>query len=91
VRRMGAFNLSLLGKWCWRVLVENDGLWYRVLRARYGEEWERLKEGGSQDSTWWRSMCSIREGLGKGVGRWFDNNIRRVVGDGNDTLSWQDI
>ena len=51
----------------------------------------RLKEGGSQDSTWWRSMCSIREGLGKGVGRWFDNNIRRVVGDGNDTLSWQDI
>jgi len=71
--------------------VEKEGLWYRVLRARYGEEWGRLKEGGSQDSPWWRSICRIREGLGEGVGRWFDNNVRRVVGDGNVTLFWQDI
>jgi len=38
VRRVGAFNLSLLGKWCWRMLVEKEGLWYRVLKARYGED-----------------------------------------------------
>jgi len=38
VRRVGAFNLSLLGKWRWRLLVYNEGLWYRVLKARYGEE-----------------------------------------------------
>lgn len=35
---VGAFNLSLLGKWCWRLLVDKEGLWHRVLKARYGEE-----------------------------------------------------
>lgn len=35
---MGAFNVSLLGKWCWRLLVDKEGLRYRVLKARYGEE-----------------------------------------------------
>jgi len=37
IRKMGAFNLSLLGKWCWRMLVDKEGLWYKVLKARYGE------------------------------------------------------
>ena len=37
MRSLGIFNLSLLGKWCWRMVVDNDGLWYRVLKARYGE------------------------------------------------------
>jgi len=26
----------LVGKWCWRLLVERDGLWRKVLVARYG-------------------------------------------------------
>jgi len=38
VRRLREFNLSLLGKWCWRMLVYKDGLWYSVLKARYGEQ-----------------------------------------------------
>ena len=38
MKRVGDFNFSLLGKWCWRMLVDKDGLWYRVLKARYGEE-----------------------------------------------------
>lgn len=44
VRRLGAFNFSLLGKWCRRMVVDKEGLWYRVLKARYGEEgaWEAL-------------------------------------------------
>jgi len=43
---MGTFNVSLLGKWCWRMLTEREGLWYRVLKARYGEEGGRIREGG---------------------------------------------
>jgi len=37
VRRIREFNLTLLGKWCWRMQVENRSLWYRVLEGRYGE------------------------------------------------------
>ncbi|AES59183.1 hypothetical protein MTR_1g015430 [Medicago truncatula] len=33
-------------KWCWRMLVDKEGLWYRVLKARYGEVGGRLKKGG---------------------------------------------
>ncbi|MCI76601.1 receptor-like kinase [Trifolium medium] len=35
---MKEFNTALLGKWCWRMLVDKTGLLYRVLVARYGEE-----------------------------------------------------
>ena len=37
VMRVGAFNLSLLGKWCWRMMVDKEELWYRVLKAQYNE------------------------------------------------------
>ena len=85
IRRLWEFNLSLLGKWCWRMMVDKVGLWYRVLKARYGG---RLKEGGSNSSRWWRTICKVREGDGLAVGRWFDDNIRRVVGNGRNTFFW---
>jgi hypothetical protein len=90
VRRMGAFNISLLGKWCWRMLTDREGLWYRVLKARYGEEGGRIKEGGRLSSAWWKMVCQIREGIGVGVGNWFESNVSKVVGDGRNTLFWYD-
>ena len=89
-RRVGAFNLALLGKWCWRMLVDKEGLWYRVLKSRYGEVGRRLKEGGRCGSSWWRTLYHIRSGVGEGVGRWFEENTRRVVGDAHNTLFWFD-
>ena len=91
VRRVGAFNFALLGKWCWRMLVDKEGLWYKVLKACYGEEGGRLKEGGSHGSTWWGSLCTIREGIGEGIGNWFENKVRKVLGNGRGTLFWHDI
>lgn len=43
---MKEFNIALLGKWCWMMLVDKEGLWYRVLVARYGDVGGRLEEGG---------------------------------------------
>jgi hypothetical protein len=43
---MREFNSALLGKWCWRMLVDNLGLWYRVLVSRYGELLGRCRQVG---------------------------------------------
>jgi len=52
--------------------VDKDGLWYRVLKARYGEEGGRLKEGGRDSSMWWRMLSKIRGGVSLGVGSSFE-------------------
>jgi len=70
--------------------VDKEGLWYRVLKARYGEEGGRLGEGDRYSFVWWKTLSKVREGVGEGVGNWFEENIRRVVGDERDTLFWYD-
>ncbi|GAU44688.1 hypothetical protein TSUD_183460 [Trifolium subterraneum] len=69
-------------KWCWRMLVERDSLWFRVLVARYGLERGRLCAGGGRGSTWWRELVRIRDGGGELGGGWIRENIMRKVGDG---------
>lgn len=51
MRRMIEYNIALLGKWGWRMLVDRDGLWYRVLVTCYGQEGGILREGGWQASS----------------------------------------
>lgn len=53
--------------------------------------WGPVGRGGSHSSPWCRMLCRVREGVGEGVGRWFDNNIQRVLGDGRNTLFWHDM
>ncbi|KEH20213.1 hypothetical protein MTR_8g069860 [Medicago truncatula] len=36
VKRLREFNISLLGKWVWRVLEERESLWNVVLQVKYG-------------------------------------------------------
>jgi len=70
--------------------MEKEGLWYLVLKARYGEVGGRIREGGRHDSVWWKTVCRVREWVGDGVGNWFEENTRKVVGDGRDTFFWYD-
>jgi hypothetical protein len=86
MRQLREFNLALLGKWCWRILVDRGGLWFRVLVARYGVERGRLKVGGRSESSWWREIARIRDGVG-GVERgWFWEGVTRKAVDGLDTF-----
>ncbi|GAU44755.1 hypothetical protein TSUD_246480 [Trifolium subterraneum] len=89
VRQLKEFNLALLGKWCWRLLVDREGLWFRVLAARYGVEGGRLRDGGRRGSSWLKDIMRIREGGGPG-GRWFEEHVSKRVGDGLDTFFWTD-
>ena len=85
VRRIREFNIALLGKWCWRLLVDRDSLWYRVLSAQYGVEDGCICQGGRDGSLWWRDIWLLREDV------WFNSHVSRSVGDGNNTLFWTDV
>ena len=89
VRKLREFNTALLEKWCWRLLIDREGLWRRVLVARYGAEDGRLEDGGRSCSTWWREIVRIQDGV-RGGERWFSDCVRRRVGDGTKTLFWRD-
>ncbi|MCI90673.1 alpha-1 6-xylosyltransferase, partial [Trifolium medium] len=47
------------------MLVDREGLWFRVLAARYGVEGGRLREGDQRGSSWWREIARIRGGDGE--------------------------
>ncbi|GAU31199.1 hypothetical protein TSUD_210560 [Trifolium subterraneum] len=78
------------GKWCWRMLVDKEGMWFRVLVARYGMKRGRLRDGGRRGSSRWREIAGIREGAGESGGGWFGELVSRRVGDGSDTFFWTD-
>ncbi|GAU48891.1 hypothetical protein TSUD_98820 [Trifolium subterraneum] len=77
------------GKWCWRMLVDIEGLWFRVLVARYGVERGRLRDGGRRGFAWWREIERIREG-GELGGTWFGEHVSKKAGDVSDTFFWTD-
>ena len=90
VRQVQEFNSALLGKWCWRLLVDREGFWYRVLAVRYGEEAGRLEVGGRRGSLWWKELVKIRDGVGEVEGGWFAARVSKRVGDGSSTFFWHD-
>ncbi|GAU38071.1 hypothetical protein TSUD_318650 [Trifolium subterraneum] len=86
VRQLREFNTALLGKWCWRMLVDREGLWFRVLAARYGVERGRVREGGRRGSSWWREIVRIRDTGGGLGGGWFGENISKKLREFNTAL-----
>ncbi|CAJ2679782.1 unnamed protein product [Trifolium pratense] len=72
------------------MLVDREGLWFRVVAGRYGVERGRLCEGGARGSTWWRELARIRDGGGEAGSGWFRECVSRQVGDGSDTFFWTD-
>jgi len=80
VRQLREFNGALLGKWCWRMLVDRGGFWYRVMVVRYGKEAWRLEVGGRSGSYWWREIAKIKDGICDANGGWFAVRVSKGVG-----------
>lgn len=91
LRELNLFNLSLLGKWSWRLLVEKEALWSKVPMARYGALQDcRLQSGNhlAIAPTWWRDLNKSRY-FGD-FEDWFKDGLRKLVGDGCETSFWRD-
>jgi len=52
--------------------------------VKYGEEGQCSKEIGRDGFVWWKELVWICNGIGFGEGSWFEENLRKVVGDGVD-------
>uniref|UniRef100_A0A2N9ELG4 Reverse transcriptase zinc-binding domain-containing protein n=1 Tax=Fagus sylvatica TaxID=28930 RepID=A0A2N9ELG4_FAGSY len=69
-RNLHMFNTALLAKQCWRLLTNQQSLFFRVFKAKYFPSCSFLDaQLGSAPSFIWRSFLSGRELLLKGI-RW---------------------
>ncbi|KAK2435218.1 hypothetical protein QL285_020294 [Trifolium repens] len=89
VKDLKSFNLSLLAKWRWRLLLEDKPQWKLVLEAKYGGVGRPSLSIGRMDkaSLWWRDLVGL--GVVRGVTEdWLNNVFVQNIGDGRDTLFW---
>ncbi|KAK2422417.1 hypothetical protein QL285_032952 [Trifolium repens] len=91
VKDLLLFNLSLLAKWRWRLLVEDGSLWKKVLEAKYGGVGRQplSMNRNYKFSSWWRDLVGL--GVLPGVeGDWTQDVFVRKVGIGGSTRFWLD-
>ena len=63
-----AFNLSMLGKQCQRLLVKEQSLFYKVFKAKYFRYGSFLSAGVGNNPSWaWRSLLESRKVIEKGT------------------------
>ncbi|MCI16424.1 ribonuclease H protein, partial [Trifolium medium] len=91
VRDLKWFNMSLLAKWRWRLLGEDDLLWKKVLDARYGDVARPILTigRGNNFSLWWKDLVGL--GVERGlVGDWTHDVFIKKLGNGGSTRFWLD-
>lgn len=82
-RDMRNFNLALLGKQGWRLMVNPDSLCARVLKGRYYHDSDFLNSKRRKHASHnWRAILAGRDVLSRGI-------IRRI-GNGVSTNIWND-
>jgi hypothetical protein len=91
IKDLRLMNSSLLAKWRWKLLNEDNELWKRVILAKYGDNVLGSVSLVAEDyrtvgSVWWRDICRVDSGLG-----WFSQAATKKVGNGNSTKFWEDV
>lgn len=86
VRNMEIFNVSLLGKWKWWLLVDKNSVWSEFMKYLYGETGV-LKQ--RQHSVWWKDINRLDFSLRHAEG-WFQQSVSCKLGNGKELLFWLD-
>lgn len=81
-RKLKDFNLAMLSKQSWRLMVDCNPLVSQFMKARYYPNSDFLNASlGSNPSYLWRSLLATREMMKRG--------IRRRIGNGLTTTIWK--
>lgn len=89
MKDLRGFNYALFRKWKWRLLVEKDCLWWKVLVSLY---WESNKEmiGDGKTGSWrWTSIRRLGDGCRGMKKGWFLEFLKCQVGNGKGTSFWR--
>nr|KYP61726.1 Putative ribonuclease H protein At1g65750 family [Cajanus cajan] len=84
-----AFNLAILEKWRWHLLVEKGRFWHKVVTSIYGEGCFQGVGDKVQSSKWWVDLWTI-DFAPYASFDWFSSRCTKVVGDGQNTFFWKD-
>lgn len=90
VKDLLIFNKALLSKWLWRFLTDDNSLWIKVIKSRFGElQWsrggERKLSGNRARTGWWKMIVA---GVTGRDGQWFWDGMEEVLGDGSRANFW---
>jgi hypothetical protein len=91
VKDVRLMNVSLLAKWRWRILLNEQSLWREVIAERYGVElvnrpdWEGINFP-SNSSNWWKDLRDIDSV--ENITNWFSGGLVRRIGNGETTKFW---
>jgi len=81
--------MTKIEKWRWRLGMEKEGLWKKILESKYGSSRTlNNSENGKKESRWWRDLRRIRSEAKQG--KWFQNNIEWIIGNVNKIYFWHD-
>jgi hypothetical protein len=63
-RHLRIMNISLMTKWRWQLLSENEPCWKGIIQAKYGRgrdlgEWVFRETPKSSDSLWWKDLLKV--------------------------------
>ncbi|GKV11938.1 hypothetical protein SLEP1_g23150 [Rubroshorea leprosula] len=87
VKDLKKFNLALVGKWWGRLATEEEGLWKRVIRGKYGGgggHWQNwVRNGNEGGSLWWSDVQRINNAKRDNVG-WLAKGFRLKMGEGKE-------
>ncbi|GAU49405.1 hypothetical protein TSUD_92510 [Trifolium subterraneum] len=56
VRQLREFNTTLLGKWCWRMLVDKGGMWEGAVGGEWFVESIERRVGNDADTSFWSDL-----------------------------------
>ena len=85
-------NAALLFRWWWRFSEENNPQWKKVVCSYNNLQFDRpiSEQQNPKGVGPWRGICNVWK-LNNEIQQVCSNGIRIQVGNGEDTLMWEDL
>ncbi|GKC12731.1 RNA-directed DNA polymerase, eukaryota [Tanacetum coccineum] len=90
VSSLYALNKALMFKWVWRFTTQKNSLWARVVIAIHGEDGKIGTCSKSGHKSIWRDIVQVMDAYKK-QGTDLYNFIQKKLGNGANTLFWEDV